>query len=68
MREYLRCYQLPNAIHAVCEDHRAAAGIDLEQGAQDDRAGKRIEAPLLALWGAKGTVGKLYNVLENLAR
>jgi haloacetate dehalogenase len=64
MRECLRCYQLPNAIHAVSEDYRAAAGIDLEQDAQDDRAGKRIEAPILALWGAKGTVGKLYDVLE----
>jgi hypothetical protein len=42
MREYLRYYQLPNAIHAVCEDYRAAAGIDLEQDAQDDRVGKRI--------------------------
>jgi haloacetate dehalogenase len=33
MHEYLRCYQLPNAIHAVCEDYRTAAGIDLEQDA-----------------------------------
>jgi len=63
MHEYLRCYQLPNAIHAVREDYRAAAGIDLEQDAQDYRAGKRIGAPLLALWGAKGTVGELYDVL-----
>jgi haloacetate dehalogenase len=48
----------------VCEDYRAAAGIDLEQDAQDDRTGKRIEAPLLVSWGAKGTVGELYDVLE----
>ena len=24
----------------------------------------RVEAPLLALWGARGTVGALYDVLE----
>ena len=61
-REYLRCYEKPETLHAICEDYRAAASIDLEHDAAD--AGRRIEAPLLALWGAKGTVGKLYDVLE----
>jgi haloacetate dehalogenase len=61
IQEYLRCYRLPGTIHAVCEDYRAAASIDLDQDAAD--AHRRIEAPLLALWGAKGTVGELYDVL-----
>lgn len=60
-REYLRCYADPAAIHAICEDYRAAAGIDLDHDAAD--ADKRVGAPLLALWGAKGTVGALYDVL-----
>ncbi|GLS43322.1 alpha/beta fold hydrolase [Methylobacterium brachythecii] len=60
--EYLRCYTSEGAIHAICEDYRAAAGIDLEHDADD--ADKRIEAPLLALWGARGTVGQIYDVLE----
>jgi haloacetate dehalogenase len=59
--EYLRCYRLPGAIHAICEDYRAAASIDLRQDAAD--SDRRIEVPLLALWGAKGLVGKLYDVL-----
>ncbi|MFC3127539.1 alpha/beta fold hydrolase [Pseudoroseomonas globiformis] len=59
--EYLRCYSDPATRHAICEDYRAAASIDLEHDAAD--AGKRILAPLLALWGAKGTVGQLYDVL-----
>lgn len=60
--EYLRCYQKPETIHAICEDYRAAATIDLV----DDEADKdkRISCPLLVLWGAKGTVGKLYDVIE----
>jgi haloacetate dehalogenase len=62
-REYLRCYRDPAARHAICEDYRAAASIDLEHDAADDAAGRRVEAPLLALWGAKGTVGQLYDVL-----
>lgn len=58
--EYRRCYT-EATIHAVMEDYRAAAGIDLEHDAAD--ADKRIQAPLLALWGAKGVVGKTYDVL-----
>ncbi len=60
--DYLRCYQKPETIHAICEDYRAAAGIDLEHDAAD--ADRKLTAPLLALWGAKGTVGALYDVVE----
>lgn len=61
-REYLRCYSKPEMISAVCEDYRAGATIDLEHDAADSSA--RIKAPLLVLWGDKGTVGALYDVLE----
>ena len=59
--EYLRCYSDPASRHAICEDYRAAATIDLEHDAAD--SDKRITAPLLALWGGRGTVGALYDVL-----
>ncbi|PHY92962.1 hydrolase [Acetobacter pomorum] len=62
MAEYRRCYADPAMRHATCEDYRAAASIDLVHDAAD--ANKRIEAPLLALWGARGTVGALYDVVE----
>jgi haloacetate dehalogenase len=58
--EYLRCYT-PATIHAICEDYRAAAGIDLLHDAAD--ASHKITVPLLALWGGKGTVGALYDVV-----
>jgi haloacetate dehalogenase len=61
-QDYLRCYRDPATIHAICEDYRAAASIDLEHDATDSDS--RIKAPLLALWGAKGVVGSLYDVLE----
>jgi haloacetate dehalogenase len=61
-QEYLRCYRDPATIHAICEDYRAAASIDLEHDAAD--ADRKVEAPLLALWGAKGVVGSLFDVLE----
>jgi haloacetate dehalogenase len=59
--EYLRCYHDPAGLHAICEDYRAAATIDLRHDEADAEA--RIQAPLLALWGALGTVGALYDVL-----
>lgn len=62
MAEYRRCYADPAMRHATCEDYRAAAGIDLVHDAAD--ANRRVEAPLLALWGARGTVGALYDVVE----
>lgn len=62
MEEYLRCYRDPRTLHAVCEDYRAAAGIDLSHDASDED--KRISAPVLVLWGAHGTVGALYDVKE----
>jgi haloacetate dehalogenase len=60
--EYLRCYRDPATRHAICEDYRAAATIDLDHDAAD--AGTPVTAPLLAIWGARGTVGALYDVLE----
>jgi haloacetate dehalogenase len=64
VNEYRRCFCIPEAIHASCEDFRAAAGIDLEMDEADESAGHKIQAPVLALWGAKNVVGKLWNLLE----
>ena len=59
--EYVRCFSDPEAIRASCDDYRAAAGIDLTHDAVD--AGRLIGAPLLVLWGARGFVGRNYDVL-----
>jgi haloacetate dehalogenase len=60
--EYRRCFSDPATIHASCEDYRAAITIDLEHDEADfDR---RIECPLLVLWGAKALMHKCYDVLD----
>ena len=59
--EYLRCFRDPATIHATCEDYRAGATIDLEHSGAD--GAKRVECPLLVLWGTRGTVGRLYDVM-----
>jgi haloacetate dehalogenase len=61
--EYRRCYRDPATRHAICEDYRAAASIDLDHDAAD--SDRRIVAPLLLLWGAQGTVGELFDVMES---
>ena len=61
IREYARCFSDPAAIHGSCEDYRAAATIDLEHDRAD--AGRRLDCPLLVLWGAHGAMERLYDVL-----
>ncbi len=61
LEEYLRCFRDPATIHASCEDYRAAATIDI---AHDDADGTRkMEQPLLALWGEHGAVNACFDVL-----
>ncbi len=59
--EYKRCFRDPAAIHASCEDYRAAATIDLDHDRAD--LDRKVRCPLLVLWGAHGLVGRLYDVL-----
>ena len=58
--EYLRCYSNPATIHASCEDYRAAASIDLVHDEEDMH--KNIECPVLALWGERAPMHRLYDV------
>ena len=60
--EYVRCFSDPQAIHASCEDYRAAASIDLVHDEADME--KKLECPLLVLWGDKGFVSRSYDVLR----
>lgn len=59
--EYLRCFKDPAAIHGSCEDYRAGATIDIEHSNAD--GDKKVQCPLLVLWGQRGTVGRLYDVM-----
>jgi haloacetate dehalogenase len=61
-QEYLRVRRDPANIHAMCEDYRAAASIDLDHDKAD--LDRKIQCPVLALWGAKAPMGRLYDVLS----
>ena len=58
--EYLRTSSDPANIHAMCEDYRAAASIDLEHDESD--IDKKIPCPLLVLLGEKSPLCKPYDV------
>jgi haloacetate dehalogenase len=61
MAEYVRCFSDPAAIHASCEDYRAAESIDLAHDAAD--AASKITCPLLALWGKHGVIEQQFDCL-----
>jgi len=62
LAEYERCFT-PDAIHAMCEDYRAAATIDLEHDRAD--AARRIACPVRVLWGERGVVHRLFTPVED---
>ena len=59
--EYVRCFD-KDSIHSTCEDYRAAASIDMIDDEQDRN--RKIDMPLLVLWGKKGFVNRTYEVLN----
>jgi haloacetate dehalogenase len=65
--EYERCFT-SGAIHASCEDYRAAASIDLEHDRADREAGRKVRCPLLALWGAHGVIERCFKPLDEWRR
>lgn len=61
--DYLAAARDPAMITGMCEDYRAAASIDLVHDRESRAAGEKIRCPLLALWGARNFVGRLYDAL-----
>ena len=46
--------------HAICEEYRAGAAIDLAHDREDREAGRKIACPTLALWSDKGALANWY--------
>jgi haloacetate dehalogenase len=55
LAEYERCFADADARHAMLEDYRAGASIDLEHDRAD--VDRKIEVPTLVVWGGRGVVG-----------
>jgi haloacetate dehalogenase len=63
LAEYERCFT-PETIHAICEDYRASAGIDLELDGESRERGQRVECDVQVLWGGRGVVERFFEPLD----
>jgi haloacetate dehalogenase len=61
MAQYVRCAALPGWPHAICEDYRASAGIDLELDQASRDGGHRMQCPTLVMVGEQGVVARLFD-------
>jgi haloacetate dehalogenase len=57
---YVTALRSPGHAHAICEEYRAGATIDLTHDQQDIASSRKIRCPLLALWSAGGAVDSWY--------
>jgi haloacetate dehalogenase len=51
---YVDRFRDPDTVHAICEEYRAAATLDVAHDRADRAAGRRIACPTLVLWSATG--------------
>ena len=61
LEDYLATFRDPETIRATCEDYRAAATIDIRH--DDEDGGRKVDCPLLVLWGAKGAIERHFDCL-----
>jgi haloacetate dehalogenase len=64
MEDYIRCFSDPRTIAGSCADYRSAASIDLVHDDETFAAGRKLECPVLVLWGSQGFVGRGYHPLS----
>jgi len=57
---YIQALRDPEHVHAICEEYRAAAGVDRDHDELSRKAGARIICPVLALWSANGGLNSWY--------
>jgi len=57
---YIEALRDPESAHAICEDYRACATIDLARDGEDHATGRLIQCPTLALWSEGGSVDGWY--------
>jgi haloacetate dehalogenase len=59
---YRRAFHDPKTVHAICDEYRAAATLDVEHD-EADRGRNQIACPVMALWGRCGDLESRYDVL-----
>lgn len=63
--EYVKNMSDPDTVHAMCQDYRAAATLDLEEQRRDLAEGRHIQCRLRVLWGKHGVVAKCFDAISD---
>lgn len=62
LEEYLSTFETLDAVHASCEDYRAAATIDIVHDDADN--GATLSMPIHVLWAKHGVIEKCFDALH----
>jgi haloacetate dehalogenase len=60
---YRAAWTRPEVVHAMCQDYRAGATVDVADD-EADRGRRAIGCPTLVLWGRRGPLGREADVLS----
>ncbi|MBW4710827.1 alpha/beta hydrolase [Roseobacter sp. YSTF-M11] len=61
LAEYLDAFRSNAAIHASCEDYRAAATIDIQH--DNDDGARKLATPTRVFWARRGTIAACFDAL-----
>ena len=57
---YVKVLRAPDHAHAICEEYRAAAGLDRAHDRGDREAARKIRSPVLVMWSSQGPLDSWY--------
>ncbi|KAI1503269.1 Alpha/Beta hydrolase protein [Biscogniauxia marginata] len=61
---YVKVLEDPSAVHAMCQDYRASATLDLDEARDDLNQGKLVRCPLMVLWAKRGVIEKCFDAIR----
>ncbi|WYZ43750.1 hypothetical protein EsH8_VII_000186 [Colletotrichum jinshuiense] len=61
---YASVLEQPAAVHAMCNDYRASATLDLEEAEADLEAGRLIQSPLMVIWSKYGVIENGFDAIR----
>ncbi|ATY58857.1 Peptidase acyl-coenzyme A:6-aminopenicillanic acid acyl-transferase [Cordyceps militaris] len=61
---YLAMLESPETVHAMCQDYRASATLDLDEAREDLARGRLVCCPLRVLWAGQGVIETCFDPLR----
>lgn len=61
---YVKVLKEEDAVHAMCQDYRASATLDLDEARDDLKNTRKLQCPLMVLWGKHGVIEKCFDAVS----